>query len=94
MATTRDSGAAAKRKAKTANAVLTKRKKAKVAAESVIDCSGSGDGQVEECKKPPPTVRGEQGTSSGDWRLCGGIMRPKGRDMKELEDEVRETAPA
>ena len=91
MATTRDSGAAAKRKAKTAAALQTKSKKAKVAAESVIDCSGSEDGQVEECKKPPPTVRGEQGTSRGATRLCGGIMRPQGREMKELEDEVRET---
>jgi hypothetical protein len=94
MATTRDSGAAAKRKAKTAAAVLTKSKKAKAAAESVIDCSGSEDGQDEECKKPPPSVRGEQGTSSGVTRMCGGIMRPKGREMRELENEARETAPA
>jgi hypothetical protein len=88
------SGAAAKRKAKTAAAVLTKRKKANAAAESVIDCGGSEDEQDEECKQPAlPTVReGEQGKSSGVSGLCGGMMRPQGREMKELEDEVRETA--
>jgi hypothetical protein len=95
MATKGGSGAAAKRKAKTAAAVLTKSKKAKAAAESIIDCGGSEDEQDEECKQPPPpTVRGEQGKSSGVSGLCGGIMRPQGRCLKELEDEVRETAPA
>jgi hypothetical protein len=93
MATKGGSGAAAKRKAKTAAAVLTNSKKANAAAESVIDCSGSEDEQDEECKQPPPTVRGgEQGTISGVSGLCGDIMRPQGRCLKELEDEVRETA--